>query len=254
MDFILSYYYSGKRMANLCIIPARGGSKRIPRKNIKDFFGKPIIAYSIQVALECELFDEVMVSTDDNEIAEIAEQYGASVPFIRSEKKSDDFASTMDVIFEVLSIYKQKLGIKFQYICCIYPAAPLTQAKHIVEGFKKLTDCNLSSVLPVVAYSYPVWRGIEIDDELFKKSMDMQIRLNIPNAIFFNNDFYDHSVTGFDIVFVYPDEPMRRGLEKKLLNELTGKLIHCGHHFHPQELNKEDDFLVNGTLVTIYTK
>src|SRR3990172_8756110 len=103
MDSILNYYYSGKRMSNLCIIPAGGGSKRIPRKNIKDFLGKPIIAYSIQVALECGLFDEVMISTDDNEITQIAKQYGASVPFIRSEKNSDDFATTIDVIEEVIS-------------------------------------------------------------------------------------------------------------------------------------------------------
>ena len=96
--------------------------------------------------------------------------------------------------------------------------------------------------------------GIEIDDELFQKSLEMQKNLGIQNAIFYNNDFYEHSVSGFDVVFVYPDEPMHRGLEKKLLNELTGKLIHCGHHFHPQNLKKEGDILINGTLVTVYTK
>lgn len=96
--------------------------------------------------------------------------------------------------------------------------------------------------------------GIEADNELFQKSLEMQIKLNVPNAIFFNNDFYEHSVSGFDFVFVYPDVPMRRGLEKKLSNELTGKLIHYGHHFHPQNLKAEDKFLVNGNLFTVYTK
>ena len=96
--------------------------------------------------------------------------------------------------------------------------------------------------------------GIEIDDELFSKSLDMQKILGIGNAIFFNDDFYNHSVSGFDAVFVYPDEPMHRNLEKKLLNELTGKLIHCGHHFHPENLRKHKDIMVNGTLMTVYTK
>ena len=96
--------------------------------------------------------------------------------------------------------------------------------------------------------------GIEMDDELFAKSLEMQRKLNIPNALFYKSNFYDHSITGFDFVFVYPDSPMHRGLEKKLLNEMTGKLLHYGHHFHPQNLKAEDQFLVNGNLFTVYTK
>jgi len=96
--------------------------------------------------------------------------------------------------------------------------------------------------------------GIEIDDDLFKKSLEMQKNLGITNAIFFNDDMYDHNVAGFDAVFIYPDEPMHRNLEKKLLNELTGKLIHCGHHFHPENLRKQRDITVNGNLITVYTK
>ena len=92
-------------MKNLAIIPARGGSKRIPRKNIKPFMGKPIIAYSIEAALQSGIFDEVMVSTDDEEIAEVAKQYGANVPFMRSKKNSDDHATMEDVIEEVLNEY-----------------------------------------------------------------------------------------------------------------------------------------------------
>ena len=112
-------------MARLAIIPARSGSKRIPGKNIKDFFGKPVIAYSIQAALDCGLFDEVMVSTDDLKIADIAKAHGAQVPFLRSEKNSDDQATTLDVIKEVLNYYKSNLNKSFDQICCIYPAAPL---------------------------------------------------------------------------------------------------------------------------------
>jgi SAM-dependent methyltransferase len=95
--------------------------------------------------------------------------------------------------------------------------------------------------------------GIEMDPALFKKSLEMQRKLNIPNAIFYNNDYYAHSISEFDVAFVYPDEPMHRGLEKKLMNELTGKLIHYGHHFHPQNLKAEDSFLINGSLFTIYS-
>lgn len=96
--------------------------------------------------------------------------------------------------------------------------------------------------------------GIEMDDELFEKSLEMQRKLNIPNAIFYKSDFYDHSISEFDMVFVYPDSPMHRGMEKKLLNELTGKLLHYGYHFHPQNLKVEDKFLINGNLFTVYTR
>jgi pseudaminic acid cytidylyltransferase len=149
-------------MKKLAIIPARGGSKRIPRKNIKDFLGKPIIAYSIQAALECGLFDEVMVSTDDEEIAQIAMQYGASVPFMRSKKNSDDFATTMAVIEEVLEKYKELKGEVFQFACCLYPTAPLIQVDHLQIGLQNLKEQKHTCVFPIVAFGYPVWRGLEI--------------------------------------------------------------------------------------------
>ena len=148
----------------LAIIPARSGSKRIPKKNTKDFLGKPIIAYSIEVALKSGLFDEVMVSTDSIEIAEIAKSYGAKVPFLRSEINSNDFATTMDVITEVLANYKN-LELKFDYTCCIYPTAPLIQVKNLVEGIEKLKENELTCVFPSVAFSYPIWRGIEVLDQ-----------------------------------------------------------------------------------------
>src|SRR5690606_11985334 len=115
-------------MANLAIIPARGGSKRIPRKNIKEFLGKPIIAYSIEAAFKSGLFNEIMVSTDDQEIKQVALQYGAQVPFLRSEKNADDFAPTIDVITEVLESYQNQFGRQFDFVCCLYPTAPMTTA------------------------------------------------------------------------------------------------------------------------------
>ena len=150
-------------MVNLAIIPARGGSKRIPRKNIRDFLGKPIITYSIETALHSGLFEEIMVSTDDKEIAEIAEKSGAKVPFMRSKKNSNDYATTMDVINEVLEQYIEKQEKKFQFVCCIYPTAPLIKTDHLQEGFCKLIAHKYTSVFPAVAFSYPVWRGMEID-------------------------------------------------------------------------------------------
>ena len=149
----------------IAIIPARGGSKRIPRKNIKLFFDKPIIAYSIEAALESGLFDEVMVSTDDEEIAEIAIKYGAKVPFLRSEKNSDDNATTVDVILEVLNQYKSVFNINYSLGCCIYPTSPLIQIDHLKEGYELLKSFNYDSVFPIVAFSYPVWRGLQINED-----------------------------------------------------------------------------------------
>ena len=124
-------------MKKLAIIPARGGSKRIPRKNIKLFLGKPIISYSIEAAISSGLFDEVMVSTEDHEIAKIAKQYGAKVPFLRSTKNSSDTATTIDVIAEVTQKYSQ-LGLEFEYTCCIYSCAPFVTKEVLKKSFCKL--------------------------------------------------------------------------------------------------------------------
>lgn len=149
-------------MKTLAIIPARGGSKRIPRKNIKYFLGKPIIAYPIEVALESKLFNEVMVSTDDEEIASIAIQYGANVPFMRTKETANDFATTMDVLTEVTSEYKNKFNAEFDYICCIYATAPLIRPEHLREGYELMINKNFSSVYPIVSFGYPIWRGLRM--------------------------------------------------------------------------------------------
>ncbi len=149
-------------MKNLCVIPARGGSKRIPRKNIKPFMGKPIVAYSIDAALRSGLFEEVMVSTDDEEIAMIAREHGAQVPFMRDAETANDYASTADVILEVLDMY-EKRGRVFDTICCVYSTAPFVTPARLSEAYLKLTG-GIDSVFTCVAYSYPVQRGLHIVD------------------------------------------------------------------------------------------
>ena len=149
-------------MGNLCVIPARAGSKRIPKKNIKDFLGKPIIAYSIEAALKSDLFDEVMVSTDDPKIKKIAVKYGAKVPFSRSKKNSDDYANTYDVLEEVLNEYK-KHQIKFDYVCCLYACAPFVTSIKLIEGLNVLKSNNFDTVFPVMSFSFPIQRALTKD-------------------------------------------------------------------------------------------
>lgn len=149
-------------MKNVAIIPARGGSKRIPHKNIKDFLGKPIIAYSIDAALKSGFFDEVMVSTDDEEIASVASSYGASVPFMRSSQTANDYATTADVIQEVLDCYL-KLGKSFDVFCCLYSTAPFVSPENLKNACLKLND-GFDFVFTVVPYSYPVQRSLELKD------------------------------------------------------------------------------------------
>lgn len=150
-------------MKKVAIITARGGSKRIPRKNIKNFCGKPILAYSIEAALDSGMFDTVMVSTDDEEIAEIAKKYGAEVPFYRSEKTSNDFATTNDVLSEVIEEY-EKRGEYFDMGCCIYPTAPFVTADRIKEAVQTLSDSAAETLIPVVSFSYPPQRAMVIEN------------------------------------------------------------------------------------------
>ncbi len=150
-------------MANIAIIPARGGSKRIPGKNIKDFLGKPIIAYSIQAAINSNLFDRVIVSTDNIDIAGIAKDYNADVPFMRSQASSDDFATTLDVIDEVISYYKD-CNIFFDRICCLYPCAPFVTSSKLKDGLDCLITGKFDSVFPVVKFSFPIQRALSIEN------------------------------------------------------------------------------------------
>lgn len=149
----------------LAIIPARGGSKRIPGKNVKPFLGRPIIEYSIKSAKDSEIFDEIMVSTDSDDIAELALRAGASVPFRRSSESSGDFATTAEVILEVLDKYRES-GKEFDYACCIYPTAPFVTAKRLKNAMEILKRREeIQSVIPVVKFSFPPQRGLIIDED-----------------------------------------------------------------------------------------
>lgn len=154
-------------MKNIAIITARGGSKRIPRKNIKEFCGKPIIAYSIEAALESGMFEEVMVSTDDDEIAAISQKYGAHVPFMRSAETASDYATTRDVLLEVLHEYAM-VGTNFEYMTCIYPTAPFVTGRKLSDAMDMLLNSKGSLLIPVVKYSYPPQRSYVINDGKLK--------------------------------------------------------------------------------------
>jgi pseudaminic acid cytidylyltransferase len=171
-------------MANVAIITARGGSKRIHRKNIKLFRGKPIIAYSIETALKSGLFETVMVSTDDEEIAAISKQYGALVPFLRSKSTADDHSPTADVLFEVITRF-QEIGQNFNYACGIYPTAPLLTKENLTKGYELLSNNNFNSVFPVCGFSYPILRALQLKpkgniemiwpENLNKRSQDLPV-------------------------------------------------------------------------------
>ena len=149
-------------MGSIAIITARGGSKRIPRKNVKLFCGKPIITYSIEAALRSGLFEEVMVSTEDEEIARIAREAGAQVPFMRSSESAGDYASTDDVLLEVLAAYKER-GREFDSFCCLYPTAPFVTAEKLRTAMGLLDKAD--SVMPVVPFSFPPQRCMVLNGE-----------------------------------------------------------------------------------------
>jgi pseudaminic acid cytidylyltransferase len=151
----------------IAIITARGGSKRIPRKNIKLFSGYPIIKYSIEAAINSACFDEVMVSTDDKEIADIAASFGAKIPFYRSAKTSDDYSTTADVLEEVILEYK-KAGQEFDSLCCIYPTAPFVTADKLAKAMGLLMESGADCVLPIVRFSYPIQRSLKIEAGMAK--------------------------------------------------------------------------------------
>lgn len=146
----------------LAVIPARGGSKRIPRKNIRLFCGKPIIGYSIAAARESGLFDLVLVSTDDAEIAAVARELGAWVPFVRPAQLSDDHTGTNAVVRHALR-WLQAEGEKVRYACCIYATAPFVQPHYLREGYQKLTGLGKSFAFSVTSFAFPIQRALRLD-------------------------------------------------------------------------------------------
>ncbi|NPA65646.1 MAG: pseudaminic acid cytidylyltransferase [Epsilonproteobacteria bacterium] len=152
---------------NLCVIPARGGSKRIPKKNIKEFCGKPLITYSIEVALKSKLFDKIVISTDDETIAQVASVYNDVEVQIRPKELSDDYTGTMDVFEYVL---EQNPG--FDYACMIYATAPFLQEKYLKEGYEKLKNSNACFSFSATSFSFPIQRAFKLKDgrcEMFEK-------------------------------------------------------------------------------------
>lgn len=146
----------------VAIIPARGGSKRILKKNIKDFHGKPLIAYSIEVALKSKLFDKVIVSTDDEEIAKIAKEYGAEIPFMRPSELSDDFTCSTDVTEHAIKWLKEH-GDNYEYVCTIYATAPLLDEKYLIEGLEKLKNSDAINTFSATTMPFPIQRTFKLD-------------------------------------------------------------------------------------------
>lgn len=167
----------------IAVIPARGGSKRIPGKNIRDFCGKPIIAYSIEQALNSELFDRVIVSTDDEEIALVARNYGADTPFIRPSDISGDFTGTNAVVKHAIEWFQQQEQA-IEVACCIYATAPFVQTRYLQEGYEKLVESNSSFAFSVTSFAFPIQRAIRINtqgkveaiwpDNINKRSQDLE--------------------------------------------------------------------------------
>lgn len=225
-------------MSKLAIIPARGGSKRIPKKNIKHFLERPIIAYAIEQAINSKLFDEIMVSTDDEIIAQTAKRYGAKFPFKRSRKNSSDYATTFDVIKEVISSY-EKVGKKFEYACCIYPCAPLLSISKLKQSFTLLKKNNLDCVFPIVRFGFPIQRSVRLNDnglvEMFQpehlttRSQDLEPSYHDAGQFYFFK--VDNLIS-----------------KKKLLTDLTG-------HVELSEIEAQDiDNLVDWKLAELKYK
>lgn len=216
-------------MNTIAIITARGGSKRIPRKNIKLFLGKPIIEYSIEAALASGIFDEVMVSTDDEEIAKIAVNAGAKVPFMRSEATANDYATTTDVLLEVLERYKEQ-GKEFEYMACLYPTNPFITPEKLQQAMKLIAENDYAEVLPVVPFSFPPQRAYVFHEndslkykwEEFKDSRSQDLEKMYHDA----GQFYFYDV--------------KKYIENKGVKGKIYPLI-CGEH-EVQDIDTEEDW------------
>ena len=173
---------------NLAIIPARKGSKRIPKKNIKHFFGKPVIYYSIKQAKLAKVFDKIIVSTDCKKIANISEKYGAEIPFIRPKKISGDYTSTSEVIKHAINYYRKK-NIYFKFVCCIYPVAPFLLKKDILKGLNKIKKGNWSYVFSATKNNHHYYRS-------FIKNKSDAVKMIFPN--YYNKRTQDLKITYYD--------------------------------------------------------
>ena len=173
----------GVARLNVAVIPARGGSKRIPRKNIKLFAGKPIIGYSIEAAKRCGLFDLILVSTDDDEIAAVAQGFGAEVPFLRPRALADDFTGTNAVVKHAITWLAAE-GHEVDFACCIYATAPFLQPEYLAEGYGKLLAGDSSFAFSVTGFRFPIQRALRVTplgsveaifpEQSFTRSQDLE--------------------------------------------------------------------------------
>ncbi|MCE7536814.1 pseudaminic acid cytidylyltransferase [Aliivibrio fischeri] len=184
----------------IAIIPARGGSKRIPRKNIKLFHGKPMIAYSIEAALKSNCFDKVIVSTDDQEIADVARFYGAEVPFMRPEKISDDYATTMDVIQHAVQWCEQQ-GLPLTYVCCLYATAPFVQSKDLQKGWEIVQQPDVKYVFSATTFPFPIQRAIKLSNcgsvSMFSSEYELTRSQDLEESYHDAGQFYWGEVSAF---------------------------------------------------------
>ena len=195
-------------MNSLCVIPARGGSKRIPRKNLRSFCGRPIIAYSIDAALESDVFDATIVSTDDGEIADLAVQLGAEVPFFRSSEASSDMATLADVVTEVVARHSKERQNP-EIICCLLPTAPFVTCQELRDSYYALLrEENTTAVIPVVRFGYPIQRALQVDERqrvsmvwpeyVTARSQDLEPRYHDAGQYYFiRRRAFDHQRTLF---------------------------------------------------------
>ena len=179
---------------NIAIIPARGGSKRLPGKNSKSFFGKPIIQYSIEAAKQTGLFEKIIVSTDSDEIKEVALKSGAEVPFLRPPHLADDFTPLADVIHHALTWLLEERNESYDAACCLLATAPFIQKKYILEGFEILKSEKVSAVVPVTSFAYPIFRSLKISEQghlkMFWPEYELTRSNDLPEALHDVGQFY----------------------------------------------------------------
>ena len=231
----------------IAIITARGGSKRIPKKNIKYFLGRPIIQYSIEAAINSNCFDEIMVSTDDDEIARIAASFGAKIPFKRSVETSNDHSTTAEVLIEVLNEYK-KIGEEFKYCCCIYPTAPFITKEKLNDAFNELINTGAETLVPVVKFGFPILRSFKINEGLLKmnwpeymnsRSQDLPIAFHDCGQFYFFEveSFLKHKklFTEFSVPFEMPESEVQ-----DIDNEEDWKVAEIKYTFLIEKMKKSN--------------
>jgi len=228
-------------MSIIAIIPARGGSKRIPRKNIKLFMGKPMIAYAIEACLASGLFNEVMVSTDDLEIAKIAKTYGAKIPFMRSAVTSNDIATTFDVLEEVISEYANREQT-FEDCCCVYPCVPFLKGDILRKAYEQYREAGLDSLVPVIRFSFPIQRAFKINsnncleyrepENEKKRSQDLEPMFHDVGMFYFcdtNTMLQNKSMISNNTTYIELDETHTQDIDNESdwkMAELKYRIIH----------------------------